>query len=49
MAQIIWTKKALGQFERAIKYVFKEQGYFNFPISPQSLLQGLWVIEIESF
>ena len=28
MAQIIWTKKASGQFERAIKYIFKEQGFF---------------------
>jgi plasmid stabilization system protein ParE len=26
MANVIWTRKALGQLERAIKYIHKEQG-----------------------
>lgn len=26
MAQIIWTEKAFGQLEMAIKYIRKEQG-----------------------
>lgn len=26
MAQVIWTKRALGQLERAIKYIREEQG-----------------------
>ena len=26
MAEVIWTKKAYGQFERAIKYIEQEQG-----------------------
>lgn len=27
MVEVIWTKKANSQFERAIKYIRKEQGY----------------------
>jgi len=26
MVKVIWTKKAFGQLERAIKYIRKEQG-----------------------
>jgi len=26
MAKVIWTKKAFGQLERAIKYIREEQG-----------------------
>lgn len=26
MAEVIWTKKAFGQLERAIKYIVEEQG-----------------------
>ncbi|MCB9234591.1 MAG: type II toxin-antitoxin system RelE/ParE family toxin [Bacteroidia bacterium] len=26
MVEVVWTQKALGQYERAIKYILKEQG-----------------------
>ena len=26
MVEVIWTKKALGQLERAVKYIQEEQG-----------------------
>lgn len=26
MVEVIWTKKAFGQLERAVKYIRKEQG-----------------------
>lgn len=26
MAQVIWTKKALSQLERSVKYIVEEQG-----------------------
>lgn len=26
MAEVVWTKKAFGQLERAIRYILEEQG-----------------------
>lgn len=45
MAQIIWTKKASGQFERAIKYIFKEQGFYYANIVREKILQTTALLE----
>ena len=45
MAQVIWTKKASGQFERAIKYIFKEQGFYYADIVREKILQTTALLE----
>ena len=45
MAQVIWTKKASGQFERAIKYIFKEQGFYYAEIVREKILQTTTLLE----
>jgi len=39
MAEIIWTRKAFGQFERAIKHIFKEQGFHYADIVRKRILR----------
>jgi len=39
MVEVIWTKKAYGQFERAIKYIFREQGYYYADIVRKKVLE----------
>ena len=45
MAEVIWTKKAFGQFERAIKYIFKEQGFYYAEIVREKILQSTALLE----
>lgn len=45
MAQVIWTKKASGQFERAVKYIFKEQGFYYADIVRVKILQTTALLE----
>ncbi len=45
MAQVIWTKKASGQFERAVKYIFKEQGFYYADIVRVKILQPTDLLE----
>ena len=45
MAEVIWTKKASGQFERAIKYIFKEQGFYYADIVREKILQTTALLE----
>jgi plasmid stabilization system protein ParE len=45
MAQVIWTKKASGQFERAVKYIYKEQGFYYADIVREKILQTTALLE----
>lgn len=45
MAQVIWTKKASGQFERAVKYIFEEQGFYYADIVREKILQTTALLE----
>ncbi len=45
MVEVIWTKKAFGQFERAIKYINKEQGRFYAGIVHDKILQTTKLLE----
>jgi len=39
MAEVIWTIKAFGQFERAIKHIFEEQGFHYADIVRKRILR----------
>lgn len=45
MADVIWTKKAYGQFERAIKYIKKEQGLSYAEMVYNKILQAVKLLE----
>ena len=45
MAEVTWTKKASGQFERAIKYIFQEQGFYYADIVRVKILQTTALLE----
>lgn len=40
MAEVIWTKKAFGQLERAIKYIREEQGISYAEIVLKQILEA---------
>ena len=45
MAKVIWTKKALGQLERAVKYIRKEQGLSYAEIVLNKVLRSAPLLE----
>lgn len=45
MVEVIWTKKAFGQLERAIKYIREEQGISYAEIVLHKILQTTELLE----
>ncbi len=45
MAEVIWTKLATGQFERAVKYIQIEQGTFYATIVSNKILEATRSLE----
>jgi len=45
MVKVIWTKKAFGQLERAIKYIREEQGLTYAEIVLNKILQSTDLLE----
>ncbi len=45
MAQVIWTKKALSQLERAVKYIREEQGLSYAEIVVQKVFKSTSLLE----
>jgi len=45
MVEVIWTKKAFGQLERAIKYIREEQGLSYAEIVLNKILQTTELLE----
>ncbi len=45
MAEVIWTKKAFGQLERAIKYIREEQGLGYAEIVLRRILETVAALE----
>jgi toxin ParE1/3/4 len=45
MVEVIWTKKAFGQFERAIKYIHQEQGYYYADVVRNKILETTRLLE----
>lgn len=44
MVEVIWTKKAFGQFERAIKYIREEQGIYYAKIVRKKVLESTSIL-----
>lgn len=45
MVKVIWTKRALGQFERAINYIKEEQGVYYAKIVVEKILAATALLE----
>ena len=45
MVKVIWTKRALGQFERAIKYIKEEPGVYYAKIVVEKILVSTALLE----
>jgi len=45
MAEVIWTKLATGQFERAVKYIQAEQGTYYASIVLNKIIEATRSLE----